>query len=170
MYYCLISLYESVFILSVVILLINLMIHFIIRLKDKFQERNNLCFLYMWNPCFATSAPNDSSIVIPRSPKKTFTCYDVISGHFPNYRSLQMLFKFWLIFQFLLRDTEKDVGLPQLKFNENYICTLVFNQKIDVNIMYRKEKNQDELQKKMMIENVFGLATGGCAFGIEDNR
>ena len=36
--------------------------------------------------------------------------------------------------------------------------------------MYRKEKDQDELQKKIMIENVFGLATGGCAFGIEDNR
>ena len=36
--------------------------------------------------------------------------------------------------------------------------------------MYRKEKDQDELQKKIMIEDVFGLATGGCAFGIEDNR
>jgi hypothetical protein len=76
----------------------------------------------------------------------------------------------------------KEVGLPNLKFNEQSICSLCFDAKISVDIVYRKEQDQcifaapiidlpsqgqGELLKKIMIENVFGMATAGCVFGIE---
>lgn len=79
----------------------------------------------------------------------------------------------------------KEVGLPNLKFNEQSICSLCFDAKISVDIVYRKEQDQcifaapiidlpsqgqGELLKKIMIENVFGMATAGCAFGIEEDR
>ena len=74
------------------------------------------------------------------------------------------------------------VGLPHLKFNSKNVCSLTFDSKIDVDIIYEKEKDQciiaspvidlpserqDELLKKIMTENDFGLATAGCFFGIE---
>lgn len=79
----------------------------------------------------------------------------------------------------------KEVGLPNLKFNEQSICSLCFDAKISVDIVYRKEQDQcifaapiidlpsqgqGELLKKIMIENVFGMATAGCVFGIEEDR
>ena len=79
----------------------------------------------------------------------------------------------------------KEVGLPNLKFNEQNICSLCFDSKINIDIVYRKEQDQcifaapvvdlpsqgqGELLKKIMIENVFGMATAGCVFGIEEDR
>ena len=79
----------------------------------------------------------------------------------------------------------KEVGLPNLKFNEQNICSLCFDSKINVDIVYRKEQDQcifaapiidlpsqgqGELLRKIMIENVFGMATAGCVFGIEEDR
>lgn len=79
----------------------------------------------------------------------------------------------------------KEVGLPNLKFNEQNICSLCFDSKINIDVVYRKEQDQcifaapiidlpsqgqGELLKKIMIENVFGMATAGCVFGIEEDR
>ena len=79
----------------------------------------------------------------------------------------------------------KEVGLPNLKFNEQNICSLCFDSKINIDIVYRKEQDQcifaapvidlpsqgqGELLRKIMIENVFGMATAGCVFGIEEDR
>ena len=79
----------------------------------------------------------------------------------------------------------KEVGLPNLKFNEQNICSLCFDSKINIDIVYRKEQDQcifaapiidlpsqgqGELLKKIMVENVFGMATAGCVFGIEEDR
>ena len=79
----------------------------------------------------------------------------------------------------------KEVGLPNLKFNEQNICSLCFDSKISIDIVYRKDmdqcifaapiidlpsQGQGELLRKIMIENVFGMATAGCVFGIEEDR
>lgn len=79
----------------------------------------------------------------------------------------------------------KEVGLPNLKFNEQNICSLCFDSKISIDIVYRKDQDQcifaapiidlpsqgqGELLRKIMIENVFGMATAGCVFGIEEDR
>lgn len=79
----------------------------------------------------------------------------------------------------------KEVGLPNLKFNEQNICSLCFDSTISIDIVYRKEQDQcifaapiidlpsqgqGELLRKIMIENVFGMATAGCSFGIEEDR
>lgn len=84
-----------------------------------------------------------------------------------------------------LENYGKEVGLPNLKFNEQNICSLCFDSKINIDIVYRKEQDQcifaapiidlpsqgqGELLKKIMIENVFGMATAGCCFGIEEDR
>ena len=36
----------------------------------------------------------------------------------------------------------KEVGLPNLKFNENGVCSLCFNNKIKVDIVYNEQYNQ----------------------------
>ena len=82
-----------------------------------------------------------------------------------------------------LENYGKEIGLTDLKFNEQGICSLCFDSEIDVDIIYKKEQDQcifaapviylpadgqGELLRKLMIENVFGIATAGCNFGIEE--
>ena len=78
----------------------------------------------------------------------------------------------------------KEIGLPYLKFDNNGICSLQFDAKINVLIVYNKEKNQclftspigpipsetrEEFLKKILISNAFGIENGGAILGIDED-
>lgn len=79
----------------------------------------------------------------------------------------------------------KEVGLPDLKFNEHGVCSLTFNGKINVNIVYRPEQDQcyfsatvgeipadhrEEFFKQLLIANAFGIENSGAILGIEEEE
>ncbi len=79
----------------------------------------------------------------------------------------------------------KEIGLPNLKFNDQGICSLNFNSSVDIDIVYQKDidqcifaapiidipaTGQEELFRRILTENVFGIATAGATFGIEEEK
>ena len=71
-----------------------------------------------------------------------------------------------------------------MKFDKNGICSLQFDGKINVLIVYSKEKNQclftspigiipsdgrKEFLKKILISNVFGIENSGAILGIDED-
>jgi hypothetical protein len=76
-----------------------------------------------------------------------------------------------------------DVGLPNLTLNENNICALSFDSKINVDIVFRKEQdqiilasklgsippdNQESFFRELLKINAYGLETAGAAIGIDE--
>ena len=79
----------------------------------------------------------------------------------------------------------KEVGLPNLKLNENGVCSLNFDGKINVDIVYNKENDQcffaspigtvpaegrEEFFKQLLVSNAFGIENGGAVLGIEEEE
>ncbi len=79
----------------------------------------------------------------------------------------------------------KEIGIPSLKLNEDGICSLCFDSKINVDIVYRKDldqcilasplgeipaENQESFFKQLLIENAFGIANAGAVIGIDENE
>lgn len=79
----------------------------------------------------------------------------------------------------------KEIGLPNLEFNEQGMCSLSFDSTIDIDIVYKKDLDlcifaapiieipsagQENFFRKILTENVFGIATAGSAFGIEEEK
>ena len=76
----------------------------------------------------------------------------------------------------------KEVGLPNLTLNEQGVCSLTFDGKINVDIVYKHDQDQcifaapicdlpsgncEEFFKKLLISNCFGTENGGAILGIE---
>ena len=76
----------------------------------------------------------------------------------------------------------KEIGLPNLSFKNNNVCSLKFDDKLDVDIVYNKENNQcifaspigyipdypsEVYFKHLLSSNAFGTETGGAMLGIE---
>ena len=79
----------------------------------------------------------------------------------------------------------KEIGLPNLQFNEQGMCSLTFDSAIDIDIVYRKDfdqcifaspiiaipsTGQEKFFRKILTENIFGIATAGATFGIEEEK
>lgn len=79
----------------------------------------------------------------------------------------------------------KEVGLPNLKLNENGVCSLNFDGKINVDIVYNKDNDQcffaspigtvpvdgrEEFYKQLLLSNAFGIENGGAVLGIEEEE
>jgi len=79
----------------------------------------------------------------------------------------------------------KEVGLPELKFDEEGICSLSFDSRINVDIVYRKEQdqcilaapigdvpveNKEEYFRKLLVANVFGLENAGAVIGLDEDK
>ncbi len=79
----------------------------------------------------------------------------------------------------------KEIGLPNLQFNEEGMCSLSFDSSIDVDIVYKKDLDlcifaspiidipstgQENFFRRLLTENVFGIATAGSTFGIEEEK
>lgn len=77
----------------------------------------------------------------------------------------------------------KEIGLADLKLNENGICSLSFDDKFNVDIVYRKDQEQVILAapignipaegqeyffKQLLIANAFGIENAGATLGIEE--
>ena len=79
----------------------------------------------------------------------------------------------------------KEIGLPNLKLNESGICSLSFDEKINVDIVYRKDQEQvilaapvgnipvegqESFFKQLLIANAFGIENAGATLGIEEEE
>ena len=79
----------------------------------------------------------------------------------------------------------KEMGLPDLKLNEDGICSLSFDEKINVDIFYRKEQEQvifaapigdvpsegqESFFRQLLIANAFGIENAGAVLGIEKDE
>lgn len=84
-----------------------------------------------------------------------------------------------------LQNYGKEIGLPELKFNEQGICSLNFDSKINVDIVYRKEQDQcilaapigdlpsegkENFFKELLVANAFGIDNAGAALGVEEEE
>lgn len=79
----------------------------------------------------------------------------------------------------------KEVGLSDLNFNEKGICSLSFDSKINIDIVYRKEQDQcifaapigdvlaggqENFFKRLLIANAFGIENAGAIIGIDEEK
>ncbi len=79
----------------------------------------------------------------------------------------------------------KEIGLPDLNFNEKGICSLSFDSKINIDIVYRKEQDQcifaapigdvlasgqENFFKRLLIANAFGIENAGAIIGIDEEK
>ena len=79
----------------------------------------------------------------------------------------------------------QSVGLPELKFNEAGICSLTFDDKLAVDIIYHKDvdqcvlvsvvgtlpsENQEECFKQLLISNAYGTENKGSSIGIDESE
>lgn len=79
----------------------------------------------------------------------------------------------------------KEIGLPDLKLNEDGICSLSFDEKFNVDIVFRKEQEQvifaapigdipvegqENFFKQLLISNAFGIENAGAILGIEEEE
>ena len=78
----------------------------------------------------------------------------------------------------------KEVGLPNLKLNENGVCSLCFEDSINVDIVFREEYNQcflaspicsipnsdrEKFYEQLLISNNTYNKNGGVILGIDEN-
>ena len=76
----------------------------------------------------------------------------------------------------------KEIGLPYLSLKNNNICSLTFDGKIKVEIIYNEKrnlcsfaspicsnpyKNKETFYKKLLIANSFGIENGGAVLSID---
>ena len=79
----------------------------------------------------------------------------------------------------------KEVQLPNLNFNDKGVCTLKYDNKIGVDIVYLKDNNQcifvspignipsiadEKYFEQLLISNGFGTETGGSFFVLEEGE
>lgn len=79
----------------------------------------------------------------------------------------------------------KEVGLPNLKFGENSVCSLIFDSTINVDIAYREDQDQcifaakigdipvegkEVLYESLLKANAFGMDTAGASLGIDEEN
>ncbi|MDR0755872.1 MAG: type III secretion system chaperone [Puniceicoccales bacterium] len=79
----------------------------------------------------------------------------------------------------------KEVGLPDLRLNEDNLCSLNFDSKINVDIVFRQEQdqcifaskigtipleNKDMVFEELLKANAFGIATAGAILGIDPDN
>ena len=79
----------------------------------------------------------------------------------------------------------KEVGLPNLKFNENGVCSLCFDEKINVDIVYNEkndqcffaspictipDKEQEKFYEQLLLDNSNISDNKGALFGIEEEQ
>lgn len=79
----------------------------------------------------------------------------------------------------------REVGLPNLKLNESGVCSLSFDGKINVDIVYNKDNDQcffaspigavpadghEEFYRQLLVSNAFGTENGGAVLGIEEEE
>lgn len=79
----------------------------------------------------------------------------------------------------------KEIGLPDLNLNDDGICSLCFDEKLNVDIVYRKEQEQvifaapvgnipqedkENFFKQLLISNAFGIENAGATLGIEEDE
>ena len=79
----------------------------------------------------------------------------------------------------------KEIGLPNLKLNEDGICSLSFDEKFNIDIVFRKEQEQvifaapigdipaegqENFFKQLLISNAFGIENAGAILGIEEEE
>lgn len=79
----------------------------------------------------------------------------------------------------------KEVGITDLKLNDDGICSLSFDEKLNVDIVYRKEQEQvifaapigdippegqESFFKQLLIANAFGIENAGAVLGIEEDE
>lgn len=79
----------------------------------------------------------------------------------------------------------KEIGLPDLKLNDDGICSLSFDEKLNVDIVYRKDQEQvifaapvgnipvegqENFFKQLLISNAFGIENAGATLGIEEEE
>ena len=79
----------------------------------------------------------------------------------------------------------KEVGLSDLRLNEDGICSLSFDEKLNVDIVYRKEQEQvifaapigdipaegqESFFRQLLISNAFGIENAGAILGIEEDE
>ena len=80
-----------------------------------------------------------------------------------------------------IKNYGKEVGLPNLCLNNENICSLNFNGKINIDIKYNEkssicpfvssicsipDKNKEEFYKKLLLANSFGIENGGAVLSI----
>lgn len=78
----------------------------------------------------------------------------------------------------------QSVGLPELKLNEAGMCSLTFDDKLAVDIIYHKDvdqcvlvsvvgtlpsENQEECFKQLLISNAYGTENKGASIGIDES-
>ena len=81
-----------------------------------------------------------------------------------------------------IRQYGKEVGLPSLSLNDKNICSLTFDGKINIEIIYNEKrslcsfvspicsipnKNKETFYKKLLIANSFGIENGGAVLSID---
>ncbi len=79
----------------------------------------------------------------------------------------------------------KEIGLTALALNEEGICALTFDEKINVDILFRKEQDQlifiskvgvlpsegkEGFYAQLLRGNAFGTETAGAALGIDEEE
>jgi len=79
----------------------------------------------------------------------------------------------------------KEIGLTALALNEEGICALTFDEKINVDILYRKEQDQlifiskvgnlpiegkEAFYMQLLKGNAFGTETAGASLGIDEEE
>ncbi|MDR0393047.1 MAG: type III secretion system chaperone [Puniceicoccales bacterium] len=79
----------------------------------------------------------------------------------------------------------KEVGLPDLRLNEDNLCSLNFDSKINVDIVFRKEQdqcifaskigvipleNKETFFKELLKANAFGIETAGASLGVDEEN
>ena len=80
-----------------------------------------------------------------------------------------------------IKNYGKEVGLPNLCLNNENICSLNFDGKINIDIKYNEkssicpfvspicsipDKNKEEFYKKLLLANSFGIENGGAVLSI----
>lgn len=85
----------------------------------------------------------------------------------------------------ILSQLGQQMGLPQLKLDENRVCRLVFDQKLVVDIEASDDEkivhlyalagamppeNKEDFMAVLLEANLFGKGTGSCAFALDHNH
>lgn len=82
----------------------------------------------------------------------------------------------------VLKELGNQMGLPNLKLDENKVCRLIFDKKFTIDIEASEDlktvhiysaiciippENQLKLYESLLEANLFGRGTGGSAFGVD---
>lgn len=84
-----------------------------------------------------------------------------------------------------VRSYGKEIGLTELALNDEGVCALTFDEKINVDILFRKEQDQaifiskvgelppegkEGFYRELLKANAFGMETAGATLGIDEDE